>query len=107
MKISDYTPKVQSDISQRGSLFLRFMTDEVLKISTPVTPKDKGNLRRDVLKQVLGLSGKIAWQKNYAAFQEDRQYRNYTTPGTGPHFAEDSVKKAINNTEVIAKRAWR
>ena len=58
----------------------------------------------DIVKQVLGLKGKIVWGKNYAIYQESKQYRNYTTPGTGPHFAENSVKEVVRNSESIAKK---
>ncbi len=105
VKITDNTSKVMADITVKANIFLRLMADEVVKISTPRTPKDTNRLRSDILKQVLGLKGKVKWQKNYAAFQETKQFKNYTTPGTGPHYAEDAVHKAVKSTSTIARKA--
>lgn len=84
--------------------------DAVLKESKPVTPKDKGNLGRDVLRTVNGLHGVIEWRKTYASYQErgmradgSRKVRNYTTPGTGPHFAENAVMKIVDNSGGLLK----
>ncbi len=102
---TDNTAKIEADITQNASIFLRLMTNEVVKISTPKTPKKTGRLRNDVLKQVLGLRGKIVWGKNYAIYQEKKQYKNYTTPGTGPGFAKSSISEAISLTSKILKMA--
>lgn len=104
VKIIDNTSQISSNTEQRASIFLRTAADEMINISTPKTPKDKGNLRNDILKQVLGLKGKVVWNKNYAVFQEKKQYRNYTTPGTGPHFAENAAKELVTRTESIARK---
>jgi hypothetical protein len=104
VKVTDNTKQINSNTKQRASVFLRSFADEVVSTSTPKTPKDTGDLRNNVLKQVLGLSGKIQWEMRYAIYQENKQYRNYTTAGTGPHFAEDSVKKTAKKTSQIAKR---
>ena len=105
VKITDNTKQVNNNIAVKTSIFLRLMTDEIVKISTPKTPKREGYLRRDVTKQVLGLNAKIVWEKNYAARMERVQFANYTTPGTGPHYAEDSVKEAGKRIAEVAKRA--
>ena len=34
------------------------MADEIVDISTPITPKKSGRLRMDIVKQVLGLKEK-------------------------------------------------
>lgn len=105
VRITDNTPRIKISTAQSASLFLRMFGDEVLRLSTPKTPKNLGNLRRDTRVKVLGLNGKIEWRKKYAAYQEVKQYANYTTPGTGPHFAEDSVKQALNKSDAIARKA--
>ena len=102
--VKNNMPKIQNDKKLKSSIFLRALTDEVVTTSTPKTPMRTGRLRMDVVKQVLGLKGKIVWGKNYAIYQESKQYRNYTTPGTGPHFAENSVKEVVRNSESIAKK---
>lgn len=103
--ITDNTSSVVSNIKQRGSVFLRNVAEEIVSESTSRTPKKTGELRRDVLKQVLGLKGKVAWNKKYASIQETKQFRNYTTPGTGPKFAENAVRKVVGKANVIAKRS--
>lgn len=110
--ITDNTPIILSQTRQRASIFLRVLCDNVVDIAKPKTPKDKGNLRQDILKIVTGLHGKIEWRKVYAQYQErgsrkdgTHVVKKYTTPGTGPHYAENAVNKAIEKTEVIAKLA--
>lgn len=104
-EIIDNTNQIVSNLQQRSSIFLRTMADEIVKDAEPNTPKDRGNLRRDIVKSVLGLRGTIIWGKHYAKFQEKKQYRNYTTSGTGPHFAENAVKSAAKRTEQIARKS--
>jgi hypothetical protein len=67
--------------------------------STPNTPKKTSALRRDALKQVLGLRATIQWSNEYAAKMEDIEFKHYTTPGTGPHFAENAVKEVASKAE--------
>lgn len=104
-KINDNTNEVIKSIETNASIFLRLIADKIVSISTPKTPKKTGRLRMDVIKQVLGLNGKIKWGKNYAVYQEKKQFKNYTTPGTGPNYAENSVKEGINETGNVARRA--
>lgn len=105
VKIIDNTQQIVNTTKQKGSIFLRTMADEIVNIADPVTPKKTGDLRRSVLKQVLGLKGKVVWSKEYAARQETTQFRNYTTGGTGPHYAEESVQKAIKETDKVARNS--
>ena len=105
VRIIDNTPKVLLDTTQNANLFLRLMADEVVRNSTPNTPKRTGDLRNTVLRQVLGLKGKVMWTRKYAAIMETKQFRNYTTPGTGPHYAEDAIEPSVAKTEQIAKQA--
>lgn len=102
--VKDNMPKIVDDKKKKSSIFLRVLADAVVDESTPKTPKRTGQLRADVLKQVLGTKAKIVWGKRYAIFQESKQYRNYTTPGTGPHFAENAVRNVVKNSESIAEK---
>lgn len=104
IKITDNTPQVTNTIKMRGSIFLRTFADEVVKISTKNTPKKSGRLRMDITKSVLGLNGQIKWGKGYAAIQETTQFKNYTTPGTGPHYAENAVKASVDKSGALMKR---
>jgi hypothetical protein len=100
VKYTSFIKPIDASLKQKFSMFLRLMEDEVIDISTPKTPKRTGRLRSDILKQVLGLKGKIKWGKDYAARLETMQFKNYTTPGTGPHFAERAVKLAAETKTV-------
>lgn len=106
VKVESNKEQVSLTLRQNGSVFLRLMTDEIVRISEPATPKRTGRLRKDILKQVLGLNGIISWEKEYAAKQEETQFKHYTTAGTGPHYAENAVRSGINQTQEIAQRAW-
>lgn len=109
VKIIDNTPQVKNDIDRKSSLFLRFMAEDIHKASTPMTPMKTGQLRRSVIKQVLGKKGQIRWNKKYAQSQEagytSGPVRRYTTPGTGKAFAYRAVQKGIANTDSIASKA--
>lgn len=101
--IKDNTQFVLNFINIRGSIFLRNMMDEIEREADPKTPKKTGRLRMDKIKQVLGLHGKMRWGKDYAVFQEVKKFRNYTTSGTGPHYAENAMRKAPSFTQKVAK----
>lgn len=105
VKITDHTGNILNDLSVKASIFLRMFAEEVVKTAERVTPKNTGDLRNNVLKEVHGLSGKIKWIKDYAIYQETKQFKNYTTPGTGPHFAEDTVRDMVSRTNEITKKA--
>jgi Minor capsid protein len=86
------------------------MLDAIDSEADSKTPKKEGNLRRDKLKQVLGLHAEITWKKGYAAAQEvgtTRGYpiKNYSTPGTGAHYAENAVKKVVDDSDQYFKQA--
>lgn len=104
-KVTDNTNNIINSLTQKASVFLRLMSDEIIKISTPITPKKSGRLRMDVVKQVLGLKGKIIWGKKYGVYQEENQFKNYTTPGTGPHFAQKGAEGGVEKTQSVAKRS--
>lgn len=110
--ITDNTANVKMDKKLKANLFIRYALDEVYDEARPVTPRKEGNLSRDVLRQTLGLKGKIVWRKIYAQYQEKGMRRggghvvkNYTTPGTGKHFARNSVLKVISKAPSIMKKA--
>lgn len=109
-KYTDNTARVLTDIKQAASLGLRFMLDDIDRTANPKTPKRDGPLRNDVLKKVLGLTGEIVWPKKYAAAQEVGTTRgfpikNYTTPGTGAHFAENAVREVTKRADKHLRKA--
>lgn len=105
VRVEDYSSRLLASFRQSGAMALRTVVDEIERESRPNTPKDKGDLRNNVVKSVLGLRAKIMWRQNYAIFQEEKQYSNYTTPGTGPHFAENAVRKVVERSNNILKRS--
>lgn len=101
--VTDNTSLIKLTMGQRANIFLRKMADRIVARSTPKTPKRSNRLRLDVIKQVVGKNAKIIWGKNYAIYQEEKQFKHYTTPGTGPHFAENAVRDEVKNSAEIAK----
>lgn len=112
VKVTDYTASVLLNNNQDASLFIRLMLDEIHKMAKPITPRDKGNLRKDVLKVTNGKRGSITWPQQYAAAQEVGKTRgrpivNYTTAGTGKEYASRAVEKALENQDAVARRAFK
>lgn len=105
VKFSDNTAKIIFEHDNSTSLAIRYMLDAIETTAFPKTPKRDGNLRKDILKQVLGKKGIITWKKNYAVYQEKKQFVNYSTPGTGPHFAEGAVRKVTDNSAQYFRKA--
>lgn len=105
VNVTDNSVKVKIDTKQSASLALRYILEDIQRTSEPRTPKREGNLRRNTNISVQGLSGVIAWMANYAIYQESKQYTNYTTPGTGPHFAENAVKTIVENSNSYFEKA--
>lgn len=105
VKVIDYTQKVINNTTQNAGIFLRMLAEDVIRTSTPNTPMKTGLLRRNTSKEVLGLKARIKWLVHYAIYQENKQFTNYTTPGTGPHFAENAVNKVASEAESIMRKA--
>lgn len=110
VQVTDNSTRIIADLTRKSNVALRFAVDRIDKTANPKTPKKEGFLRRDVLKQVLGLSGTIIWPKKYAQAQEagvirGHRVRNYTTAGTGPHFAENAVAQVVKTIAVDFKKA--
>lgn len=105
VKITDNTAHLESDLTVKASIFLRLAAEAITVASYPKTPKKTGRMRNDVLKQVLGLNAKVVWTKNYAIYQEEKQFKNYTTPGTGPHYARNAVHQIVSNATQVARQA--
>lgn len=99
VKVTNNSAAIKTLVAQNMSIALRLIVSAIETESTPHTPKRTGDLRKNILKQVLGLKGKIQWNQRYAVYQEAKQYPNYTTPGTGAHFAENAVKKVVENSD--------
>lgn len=90
-----------------------------------LTPSKSGALRRSIITQQLGNTATIGWRSEYAGAQNEGQhtvhekrvinidgnyvtlqpgvyrYRKYTTPGTGPHFANIAYRQTINDMRPV------
>jgi len=105
VKIKDNTTRIILDTQRSASLAIRYMLDDIHQIANPKTPRKFGNLRGNVRKAVIGLKGTITWGQNYAIYQEYKRFVNYSTGGTGPHFAENSVEAVMRNPQSAMKKA--
>lgn len=104
-KIKDNTTSIILQTQRNAGLALRYMLEDMHSIAEPRTPKKDGILRRNVLKTVNGLRGTIKWNAKYAIYQELKKFTNYTTSGTGPHFAENSAKAVAKSPEGAMRKA--
>lgn len=100
-RVLDNTPLIKHLVQSRATLTNRLLIEEIHSRSIHKTPMDKGALRTMVSKSVAGNVAEIQWRAPYAIFQENKQFQNYTTPGTGPHFAESSVSEAMDKLQEI------
>lgn len=105
VRYTDNTPRVRSEVAVKSNIALRLMVGAVIDFSTPKTPKREGDLRLNVRKTVLGSKAQIEWRQPYSRKQEETQFKNYTTPGTGPHFAENAVRKVASQAEKYFRQA--
>lgn len=95
----------------------------------PLTPMKTSALRRSIITQQLGNTADISWRSPYAIYQnrgwhEQRNmvrgantrdggygtikpglyhYSRYTTPGTGPHFADIAFQKTQNEMPAVMR----
>lgn len=105
VKYYDNTAKVKAETQKKASSFLRLMLEEAQRESVAGTPKKTGDLRASTVKVVNGLKGKLMWTKHYAAIQETKKFKNYTTAGTGRHYAKNAIEKTLKKQKEIFKRA--
>ena len=95
--------QVQRQVENSAAIAIRMMMEDTHTISLPVTPLKNNALRTSVTKQMFGPTlGIMTWHVPYAAYQErgmradgSHVVRNYTTPGTHAHFAEESVRQVV------------
>lgn len=78
------------------------MAGDILRLSTPVTPYKHGDLRVRRRVRAIAKGARIEWLSGHAAVQnkgsrKGHPFRNYTTPGTGPHFVEAGIKAVKPN----------
>lgn len=98
---------VNRDVNIAAALAVRNMLESVRTESEPITPKRIGDLRKNIIISMNNTTGSITWHQDYSLYVEKKRFKNYTTPGTGPHFAERSVNAVVNNSDVFFNNALR
>lgn len=110
VRVTDNTVYIQGIVKQDSSLFIRLIMEAISREADPKTPRRQGELRRNKLMRVNGQKGRLEWRSKYAELQEENpggRFKNYTTGGTGAHFASNAVKKVASNSEKYYKAASR
>ena len=107
VKITDNSALTKFKIESDAMIINRLLIEEIHSKSSPKTPMKSGDLRLKVSKVNEGKSSIIRWLSPYSAKQENVQHRHYTTPGTGPHYARDSVKDTMNNLIEQVRKVWQ
>lgn len=83
--------KIQAEKELQMEMAIRLALEDIRRTAQPLTPMKTGFLRSSAV--IRQLEGVVNWTADYAVYQEKKEYKNYTTPGTGPHFAERAVKQ--------------
>jgi hypothetical protein len=96
-------PKILIETEVGVELAIRFALEDIRKTAEPNTPKKTGLLRSSAT--ILATQGVVNWTADHAIYQEKKQYANYTTPGTGPHFAENAVKEVSERFDTHLRAA--
>lgn len=108
VKVRNNTAKLKTKIENNTAVMIRLVLRDVHAQAEPNTPMRTGNLRAQVVEQALGKSGHIQWNAKYATYQEDGSQGtpwNYTTQGTGPHFAENAVNDVVGQLDRYARKS--
>lgn len=85
------------------NLAIRFALEDIRQTAEPKTPKKTGELRSSAI--ILANKGVVNWTSDHAEIMENKEFPNYTTPGTGPHFARNAVKEVEQRFDQHLRRA--
>lgn len=107
----DNRQQVISEQKAKNNVAIRLMLEDIQRVSRRGTPMGETiQLRHQVSKRVGNQIGIITWTVPYASYQErgmrydgSHVVKNYTTPGTGPHFARDAVEIVMRNVNSYYK----
>lgn len=106
VKITDNSDLAKFKVESDVMIINRLIIEDIHYRSSPVTPMKTGNLRLKVDKVTDGKQSIIRWLSPYSSRQENVYFKHYTTPGTGPHFARDSVRDTMNNLDEQIRKVW-
>jgi hypothetical protein len=113
VKIVDHSARIIANMQAQSSVAVRTALEDVKRISTPKTPRaSTQQLRNNILIRVIGGRGSIKWGEQYAQYQErgkrkdgSRRVINYTTGGTGKHFAQNAIAQVSKKIPSYMKKA--
>lgn len=110
-KFEDNSKYIMALMQNRKFLFGQYMASDIKRRAISITPNKYGNLHTQIYVKGYGETTSITWRMPYAAYQErgmradgTHVVRNYTTPGTGPHFAQQSVHETLTEFGDLWKR---
>lgn len=82
---------VQAKTELGMEMAIRLALEDIRRTAAPMTPYKTGELRSSaVIRQTEGV---VNWIADHAEILENKEFQNYTTPGTGAHFAERAVRQ--------------
>ena len=106
--LHDNSSYVKALMNNRIHLMNNNIGMEVKKNAMFTTPLKKGDLSTQVFVRSQGNVATITWEMPYASYQErgmradgSHVIKNYTTPGTGPHFAYNAVHDTLSNFDKL------
>lgn len=112
--IKNNTPSVQFEIENGIGLAIRMLLEDIYVEANPNTPQKLGDLRARVIRKMdSNTKGSITWDSKYAAVQEKGyrmqgnrkiEFKHYTTPGTGPHYAQNAVEQTMKKLPNYLKK---
>ena len=99
--------RVTNDLNSRIELGNRLLIEDIYDKSIPLTPLgNTANLRMFVRRYTEDKDGIIEWTVPYASYQNrgmrydgSHVVKNYTTPGTGAHFADMAVEQCLERVD--------
>lgn len=95
-EFTDNLPYLAEALPDELKYIMKTCAEEAVNDTRDITPMKTGELRNNVRIQFFGVTNKlsISWTarnargQDYAKYQENIEYENYTTPGTHSHFME-------------------
>lgn len=111
VQVTNNTERFISDTGMKLNAGMRFIGELAVEKAEPLTPRRKGDLRRNVKVRMDTTRPRVTltWTKEYAAAQEvgtvrGRPIKKYNTAGTGKGYARKGVQQAIKQAPSIMKR---
>lgn len=82
---------VQAKTELGMQMAIRLALEDIRRTAEPLTPRRTGELRSSAI--IRQSEGVVQWTADHAEILENKEFSNYTTPGTGAHFAERAVRQ--------------